>query len=153
MTTMTPNDRLNAVRNALAALTVSVERAAPDTPVSAFDDLLERASRAVARMQVLAAMHPDLTVADIVPRGACEDSTIEDHQARMLLADATRPDGVNVILFAKAPDHEAASILADRFDGAVIHATYSDDQFVADISSLVLAAALELFPNDDQEVL
>jgi|GEM_PF-5390718 len=149
MTHMTLEARLEAARNALAALTLQMERARPDTPISTFDTELRIASRAIARLEVLAAMHPDLQVGSTLPRGSVEDTSSDDHRSLALLKEAARPDTVTVHLTASVERHEPSSILAEKLNNTYIVAEFIDGGYVADISSVVLAAGLDLFPDEE----
>ena len=69
---------LTAVTDAATLLNVELIRTT-GAPISGLDDAIGTLSRAVSRVQVLIAMHPELTREDPAPRGAIPDDELSEH--------------------------------------------------------------------------
>lgn len=72
------DEALAAVTDAATLFNVELIRTA-DAPISALDDVIGTLDRAISRVQVLIAMHPELTRNDDAPRGSIPAEELVEH--------------------------------------------------------------------------
>lgn len=156
---------LVAVTDAATLLNVELIRNA-DAPIGALDDVVGTLSRAVRRVQVLIAMHPELVREDAAPRGSITTEDLIEHEdtlkaleeafslpsvpARIVLRTTVRHDGT------------IEDLVRESLDGRhVLARPMPTGWYRADVEALaeVVAAALpqgvveqaETGPEDDTE--
>lgn len=150
---------LTAVHHSIALLTLDLGVMDPDAPLTTLGERVHRLQRALSRIEVLTAMHPDLTLADCLPPGA-----MPDDELAQVLADETelarlveyRPAPTTVTLSVRGVASQAPQDVRDiaaLLAGVVVEVTPAgtgpdDGAYVADIGSVLTHAVLTATTDD-----
>ncbi len=142
---------VTAVQHSIALLTYELGVMAPTTPLAALGERIHALQRALARVEVLTTMHPDLALDDGLPAGAMpadELATVLAQETELEQLVMFRPAPTTVTLTVRGAVSAPQDVrdIAAGLDGAVVDvvpASGADDgAYVAEIGSLLLHAVL-----------
>ncbi len=156
--TTTAHDAVTAVEHSIALLTYELGVMAPTTPLAALGERIHSLQRALARVEVLTAMHPDLALDDGLPAGSMPADELAAALAQETELEELvtfRPVPTTVTLAVRGvgahPPQDVRDIAA-ALDGVVVTvvpASGADDgAYVAEIGALLADAVLTATTDD-----
>jgi hypothetical protein len=147
----TTYDAISALSRAAGALTLSAERS-PGAPLSWLESEIATLDRAMTRMRVLLAMHPDSRVDQPMPAGSLSEDDRLD-RARVLdalqTAAAMPSEPVTVRLVAIQLEHDDTheAVLRELLDQRVLLAVPNGDHYIADVGPIARDIATRFLPE------
>jgi hypothetical protein len=146
---------LTAVTDASVALTLALSDLPPDALLSTLQPQFDALSRAISRVIVTAAMHPDLRADDAMPRHSMtpEDKADRIMSVTLLEAAATLPSSTCKVTLRAEPLHDDSIEDAVRsfVDGQVITAVPAGLYLSLDIAPIVSEIVDRFLPRDEEE--
>lgn len=149
---------VSAVHHSIALLTYELGVMAPSTPLATFGDRIHSLQRALARVEVLTAMHPDLTLEDGLPPGSMPADELaavlaQENELEDLVAFRPAPTTVTLAVRGVGTDlpqdvRDIAAALAGAVVAVVPASGADDGAYVAEIGALLADAVLTATTDD-----
>jgi hypothetical protein len=147
----TTYDAITALSRAAGALTLSAERS-PGAPLSWLEPEIATLDRAMTRMRVLLATHPELKVDQPMPAGSLREEDMLD-RARVIDALQTaaampsEPVTVRLVAIQMVHDDTYEAVLREFLDQRVVVAVPNGDHYTADVGSIARDVAERFLPE------